>query len=100
VETSRTHLHNYSFITLCGYDNLGQREQLTRELTQRAGRPPKAVCELRISDLVPPERRKNVRLISPYRIRNGELERYDGAIEDFLKAAGIRALLQERVCHG
>lgn len=99
LHRERQRLHDYSFITLCGYDNPGQREKLTAELTARAGLAPKAVCELCVSDLFPPNERRSIRRITPYRIQDGELEHYDEAIEDFVKAAGIKALLEERTCH-
>jgi len=86
----RQQLHDYSFITLCGYDNTGQRAALSAELERRVGRPPHAVVELRVSDLVPPQQRRNLHLINSYRVKEAELAQYQSAIDEFLQAAAGR----------
>jgi hypothetical protein len=86
----RQQLHDYSFITLCGYDNPGQRAALSAELERRLGRAPHAVLELRVSDLVPAGRRRNLRIINSRRVQESELGQYQPAIDEFLQAAGGR----------
>lgn len=44
----------YAFISICG-GATGRNEGLERTLTQRAGRPPEAVAEMIIADLLPSE---------------------------------------------
>jgi flavodoxin len=79
-------LQDYSFITLCGYDNHGQRAALSAELARRVGRPPHALAELRVSDLVPPGQRRNLRIINSYRVKEAELAQYQSTIDEFLEA--------------
>lgn len=85
LQLYRDQLHDYSFITLCGYERPEQQGWLTAELTRRVGRPPRAVCELRVSDLVRPEQRHNLRVINGYHVQETELARYQRAIADFLQ---------------
>lgn len=80
-------LADYSFITLCGYERPKQRAWLGREMTRVVGRPPRAVCELRVSDLVAPEQRRNLRIINGYRVEESELACYETAIDEFLSAS-------------
>jgi flavodoxin len=80
-------LRDYSFITLCGYENQGQAAALSAELARRVGRLPRALAELRVSDLVPLSMRRNLRVINAYRVQDAELARYQAAIDEFLRAA-------------
>jgi hypothetical protein len=84
-------LHDYSFIALCGYEVPGQRAALSAELARRVGRPPHAVAELRVSDLVAPEKRRNLRIINSYRVTEAELAQYQSTIDEFLRTADGRA---------
>lgn len=86
----RDQLRDYSFITLCGYERPEQLGWLTAELTRRVGRAPRAVCELRVSDLVRPEQRKNLRIINGYHVQETELAHYRGALDDFLRRIAER----------
>ena len=85
LQRYREQLHDYSFITLCGYERPEQRSWLTAELTRRVGRPPHAVCELRVTDLVRPEQRRSLRLINGYHVQETELAHYQGALDGFLR---------------
>ena len=87
----REQLHDYSVITLCGYERPEQRGWLTTELTRRVGRPPRMVCELRVSDLVPPEQRHSLGVINGYHVQKAELEQYRAAIDAFLRNIAQRA---------
>lgn len=90
LQLYREQLHDYSFITLCGYERPEQRGWLTTELTRRVGRPPHAVCELRVTDLVRPEQRRSLRLINGYHVQETELTHYQGALDDFLRTIAER----------
>jgi len=92
----REQLHDYSFITLCGYERPEQRGWLTAELTRRVGRPPRAVGELRVSDLVPPEQRQSLRIINGYHVQEAELGHYQRAIDDFLRSSAVQVAASER----
>jgi hypothetical protein len=85
LQLYRDQLRDYSFITLCGYERSEQRGWLTAELTRRVGRPPRAVCELRVSDLVRPEQRQSLRVINGYHVQEPELAHYRAALDDFLR---------------
>jgi hypothetical protein len=87
LQLYREQLHDYSFITLCGYERPQQRGWLTAELERRIGRPPRAVCELRVSELVPPEQRKSLRAVNGFRVQEADLGHFQPAIDDFLRAA-------------
>lgn len=89
IARERHLLPEYSFITLAGYERPGQAEKLMTELSRRVGRRPRAFCELMVSELVPPESRQRICAGTPYCIRAEELERYDAAIDEFLRAAGF-----------
>lgn len=85
----RQQLTDYSFITLCGYEREDQRRRLTDELTQRVGHPPRALCELRVADLLPRRDRASVGVVTPYRVSEEELAQFEEAIGEFLAAAGV-----------
>ena len=85
VKSERPALSDYSFISLCGYERSGQKESITKELSALAGHPPKAEAELRISDLLPPEKRKDVKTISRYRATREDLNLFEPQIDAFLK---------------
>jgi hypothetical protein len=86
LSRERRFLPAYSFITVCGYERPGQKERLAAELSRRVGRPPVAVCELRVSDLVPAEDRNRIGAVTAHRICHEDLGSYDVAIEAFLAA--------------
>jgi hypothetical protein len=85
----RQQLHEYAFVTLCGYARPKQRDWLSAELSWRVGRVPQAVCELRVSELVPPAQRHSLRIINSYCVQEPELAHYREALEAFLRAAGL-----------
>lgn len=90
LQLYREQLHDYSFITLCGYERPEQHGWLTAELANRVGRAPHAVCELRVSDLVPPEQRHNLRIINGYHVQEAELSQYQRSLDDFLRRIAER----------
>jgi flavodoxin len=92
----REQLHDYSFITLCGYERPEQRAWLSAELARRVGRPPRAVCELRVSDLVSPEQRQSLRVINGYQVQEAELRHYQPAIEEFLRSTDMQRAAADR----
>lgn len=87
LQLYRSALPEYSFITLCGYEHPQQAAALSAELERRTGRPPRALAELRVSELVPPAKRRNLRVINSYRVETAELARYQPIIDEFLRVA-------------
>jgi hypothetical protein len=66
------------------------------ELARRVGRPARAVSELRVSDLLPPEQRQSLRVINGYHVQEAELQHYQRAIDDFLRASGVQPAASAR----
>jgi menaquinone-dependent protoporphyrinogen IX oxidase len=85
IKKEKDALFNYFFISLCGYDRSGQKESITRELLALTGRAPKAVFELKISDLFPAEKRNDIRIISRYHVTDKDLILFEPHINEFLK---------------
>lgn len=84
IKSEKSALTQYSFITLCGYEQPEQKDKLTAELTKLVGHSPRAVAELRICDLFPAEKRREVRTINSYRVTNDDLSFWAMQIEEFL----------------
>ena len=53
IKRERRLLSSYSFLTLCGYERPGQREKLDKQLSGLIGRPPGALQELKVCELLP-----------------------------------------------
>ncbi len=85
IKTEKDALSNYSFITLCGYERIGQIEDITEELSVLIERTPKAVVELRISDILPIDKRDEIKAISRYQISSKDLLEFDSKINEFLE---------------
>lgn len=85
----RQELRDYAFITLCGYARPKQRAWLFAELSRRVGLAPRAVCELRVSELLPPGQRNALRAVNGYRVQEAELAHYREAMEAFLREADL-----------
>ncbi len=85
IRSEKGSLLSYSFISLCGYERSGQKESITMELSALTGRMPKAVCELKIADLFPPERRREIKTLSSYHATREDLAEFEPKIDEFLK---------------
>ena len=85
IEMEKDNFKEYSFITVCtGPD--GQDKKITDELLQLIQKRPKAVMQLKINDLLPPERKNKIRYATPYRINQRLLLAFEMEIEQFLQA--------------
>lgn len=85
IEMEKDNFKEYSFITVCtGPD--GQDKKITDELLQLIQKRPRAVMQLRINDLLPPERKNKIRYATPYRINQRLLLAFEMEIEQFLQA--------------
>jgi flavodoxin len=88
IEMEKDNFKEYSFITVCtGPD--GQDEKITDELVRLMEKEPKAVMQLKINDLLLPERKDKVKYATPYRINQRVLLAFESEIEQFLQAIGL-----------
>jgi flavodoxin len=85
IELEKDNFKEYSFITVCtGPD--GQDRKITDELIQLTQKKPKTVMELKINDLLPPERKDSVKYATPYRINQRLLLAFERETAEFLQA--------------
>lgn len=85
LKSEKNSLNNYSFISLCGFDRHGQKESITHQLTDLTGHQPKAVCELKVCELFPPECREEINTISHYHVTSKDLSKFEEKIMNFLQ---------------
>lgn len=70
----------YVLASLCGYERDGQAASLRGEAKALTGRAPEMVVEMRVGDLVPEGKRRNVRTVSGHRATAAELASREGPI--------------------
>ncbi len=78
-------IKDYSFITVCG-GYPGQKDKLTRGLTQLVEHEPKAVQELWVNDLLPDDMKNTIKFTSGYRLQEQDLWVFESQITTFLKS--------------
>jgi flavodoxin len=85
IEQEKDNFKEYSFITVCtGPD--GQDQKITDELVRLIQKEPKTVIQLKINDLLPPERKDKVQYATPYRINQRILLAFEAEISQFLQS--------------
>jgi hypothetical protein len=84
IRQTRHELPAYSFVTLCGGERPGQRERVTGELEELAGKPPIHVWELHVEDLVP--RGAKPAAVTGHRVAPDELGAYRDVIDEIVRA--------------
>jgi flavodoxin len=85
IELEKDNFKEYSFITVCtGPD--GQDEKITNELVRLTQKEPKTIIQLKINDLLPPERQNKVKYATPYRINQRVLLAFETEIAQFLQS--------------
>ena len=72
----------YSFVTFCGYDQEEQRDKVHLQLIELTGKPAAHMTALCVGDLVPEADRRKVFVVSNYRVRLPELERYGETMDE------------------
>lgn len=77
-------LPDYSFVTLCGGERPGQREQVRRELEKLTGKPPVHAWELHVEELVPPGGKPTA--VSEHRVTAGELSTFRDELDEIVRA--------------
>jgi flavodoxin len=84
IELEQANFKEYSFITVCtGPD--GQDVQITDELVRLIQKEPKTVMQLKINDLLPPERKDKIKYATPYRINQRVLLAFEPEISQLLQ---------------
>jgi flavodoxin len=84
IELEQANFKEYSFITVCtGPD--GQDKQITDELVRLIQKEPKVVMQLKINDLLPPERKDKIKYATPYRINQRVLLAFEPEISQLLQ---------------
>ncbi|MBN1696742.1 MAG: hypothetical protein JW881_04450 [Spirochaetales bacterium] len=87
LELEKEKIHRYAFISLCnGVEN--QKETLAGELSGIIHEKPVTVTELWINDLLPPGEKNKVRQLFNFRITPGDVSRFEGRIESFIRTVG------------
>lgn len=71
IELEKDNFQDYSFITVCTGPE-GQDQKIMDELFQLVQRKPRTVMQLKINDLLRPERKNKIRYATPYRINQRE----------------------------
>lgn len=84
IDLEKKHFKNYSFITVCTGPE-GQEQKIIDELFQLTQKQPEIVMQLKINDLLRPERKNKVKYATPYQINRKVLLAFDMEIEHFLK---------------
>jgi flavodoxin len=85
IDLEKDNFKEYSFIAVCTGPE-GQDKKITNELLQLTQREPKTVMQLKINDLLPPERKNKIKYATPYRINQRVLLAFEMEIEQFLQA--------------
>ena len=88
IEQAKAHLRDYSFVTLCS-GREGQEENIQHQLEQLTGRHPVAIAEMRIIDLLPPEKRTDAKEIGKFKLTDANLAKFAPKVDRFIQA--IRA---------
>ncbi|HRP95260.1 MAG TPA: hypothetical protein PL143_03335 [Rhodocyclaceae bacterium] len=82
IEQIRGELDRYSFVSLCGHERPGQSAHVTRELERLVGKAPERVWELHVCELVAPEQKTNVTVVSAHKVIESELEAFQTKISE------------------
>jgi len=75
-------VRSYSFLTLCGSVREGQSDVIRTELQDCLGLAPRRITELHVETLVPEADRKNVSVVSGYRVSEQDLTAFEPAIAE------------------
>jgi flavodoxin len=87
----KSNIQNYSFITICGGGNPGQKEKISNELSATIGKRPMKVAEMWINNLLPKEKKATIKYTSGYRIQTDEFTAFENDIVEFLSDIEIKS---------
>jgi len=86
LRREKASISSYSFISVCGHGRPGQQQSISAQLAELTGTPPVRECELRISALMAPAQKDDIRAISGYRIKSRDLQFFEAEIAAFCAA--------------
>lgn len=84
IALEKNNFRDFALISLCTGPE-GQLEKITDELCQLAGKKPKVVAQLKVNDLLPPERKNKIRYATNYRIKKDDFYTYGREISQFVQ---------------
>jgi flavodoxin len=82
LKLEKDNITQYSFISLCG---TGGNKKISSALTELVQHAPTAVLELRVNDLIPPEKKNKILYTSGYKVQEQDFAVFDRAIDKFLQ---------------
>lgn len=83
IKMEREHIRNYAFITVCGGRD-GQKQKITEQLEQLAGKKPIAVSELEIKNILHPNLKGDTKWVASYRVKDEDFSTFEKPIGDFV----------------
>jgi flavodoxin len=86
IHKEKAHVKDYSFISVCGGGNPGQKEKLSKDLAALLMGPPIAICELWVNDLLEEKKKNTIKYVTGYKINDVDLSKFESRINDFLKS--------------
>ena len=90
----KSFINHYSFITVCGGGRPEQVGKVTAELTNYVQQEPEKVAELWISDLIPAEKKDDLKFMLDFKLTESDFDRFSVKLDDFLKAYESQAILR------
>lgn len=87
----KANIKSYSYVTLCGGGNAGQKTKIQRQLMEMTGKAPGKVVELWISNLLPAEKKDTIKNVTGYRINPAEFSQFDWKIREALELTDLAA---------
>lgn len=94
LNNEKNNIQQYSFATICS-GRSGQYGWLCDELRNTVQKKPLALTELMINDLLPQEKKDNIKYTTPYRIQEMDVALFGTKVDHFLNS--IKS--QEHVRH-
>lgn len=77
----------YSFVTVCGGGDHGQKAKVQKELEDLTGRSPENAIELWIHDLLSAEKRGSIKFTTGYRITEDDIDKFNVQITQIVNDA-------------
>lgn len=87
IAKEKDNIKAYSFITLCNGE-AGQKEKLENELYLIAGKKADNVAELWIRNLLPEDKRNQIKHTFNFRVSSKDFEYFDKEITAFINSIG------------
>lgn len=88
IVSEKQNIEHYAFITVCGGEE-GQREKLTKQLTDLTGKKPEVVTELSLKELFMQSTEKTEVYLPDYVLEDKDFKFYNGQITEFLSKSAM-----------